>query len=99
MHLGGSNARLTNGPRQSAPLRLTLIFAVGILLLFTTRRARRILRVAALVGGLALLAARGGSGTGGTKPTSGTPARAYSVTVTASAGAQTATTIVSVIVQ
>jgi peptidoglycan/LPS O-acetylase OafA/YrhL len=72
---------------------------MGILLLFVVRRARRILPVAALVGGLALLAACGGSGTGGTPPTSGTPAGTYSVTVTATAGAQTATTVVSVVVQ
>jgi hypothetical protein len=72
---------------------------MGIFLLFTAPRARRILRVAALVGGLALLAACGGSGTGGTQPTSGTPAGTYSVTVTATAGTQTATIVVSVIVQ
>jgi hypothetical protein len=99
MHLGGSRAPPANAPRQSAPLHLTLILVLGILLLITARRARRILRVTALVGGLALLAACGGSGTGGTPPTSGTPAGTYSVTVTATAGAQTATTVVSVVVQ
>jgi hypothetical protein len=97
MCFGGTAAPPAYAPSQSASLRLTLILAVGILLMFTASRARQILRVAALVAGLALLAACGGSG--GTPPTSGTPAGTYSVTVTATAGTQTATTVVSVIVQ
>ena len=47
--------------------------------------------------GLALLVACGGSG-GGTMPT-GTPAGTYTVSITATAGAQKATTSVSVTVQ
>jgi hypothetical protein len=99
MYLGGPLAQLGNAPPEFASLRLTLLLGMGILLLFSARRARRILRVAVLVGGLALLAACGGGGSGGTPPTSGTPAGTYSVTVTATAGTQTATTVVSVIVQ
>jgi hypothetical protein len=99
MRFGGPSVPPANARRESASLRLTSVLSMGILLLFVVRRARRILPVAALVGGLALLAACGGSGTGGTPPTSGTPAGTYSVTVTATAGPQTATTVVSVVVQ
>jgi len=97
MYFGGPRVPPATAQRHSAPLHLTFILAVGIVLLCTARRARRILREAALVGGLALLAACGG--TGGPPPASGTPAGTYSVTVTATAGAQTATTVVSVVVQ
>ena len=99
MHLGGPSTPPALTPSQSASVRLALTLVLGFLLLISARRARRILRVAALVGGLALLAACGGSGTGGTPPASGTPAGTYSVTVTATAGTQTATTVVSIIVQ
>jgi hypothetical protein len=49
--------------------------------------------------GLALLVACGGSGGGGGTTPTGTPAGTYMVSVTATAGTQTATTNVSVIVQ
>lgn len=49
--------------------------------------------------GLALLVACGGSGGGGGTTPTGTPAGTYMVAVTATAGTQTATTNVSVIVQ
>jgi len=88
-----------NSARQLTSLVFTLIFIGGIFLLCTAQRARRILRAAALVGGLALLAGCGGSGSGGTQPSSGTPAGSYTVTITATAGVQTASTTVSVVVQ
>ena len=57
--------------------------------------------LATLVGfaGLALLVACGGSGGGGGTTPTGTPVGTYMVSVTATAGTQTATTNVSVIVQ
>jgi hypothetical protein len=63
-----------------------------------TRLALAPLDVVAMLGGLALLAACGGGGAGGGGQT-GTPAGTYNVTVTATAGAQTAKTFVSVTVQ
>jgi hypothetical protein len=57
------------------------------------------LSAAALAGGLALLAACGESGDGATPLAFGTPSGTYSVTVTATAGAQTAATTVFVIVE
>ncbi len=66
----------------------------------STRRARLAfapLAIFAMLGGLALLAACGGGGGGGGM--TGTPAGTYVVTIKATAGTQTATTTVSVVVQ
>jgi hypothetical protein len=73
---------LAGSAMQRRPARARLAFAP--------------LAVAAMLGGLTVLAACGGGGGGGQ---TGTPAGTYTVTVTATAGTQTAKTTVSVTVQ
>jgi large repetitive protein len=83
----------------AAMMLVSIASACGATAALRLRRVALAPALATLVvfAGLALLAACGGSG-GGTMPT-GTPAGTYTVTVTAKAGTQSATTNVSVIVQ
>jgi hypothetical protein len=93
---GGAVASLTS----SGSLRLALLALLGMLAMWTlgaSARTRNALRVATLTVGLVYLAACGGGGGGG-GGTTGTPAGTYTVTVTAMAGNQTATTKVTVTV-
>lgn len=108
----GSNPTLTLTPAPS-PVRLTavrpmflLVALLSLLMLLAgptsfapAQRARKLLRPALLIAGLVLLAACGGGGGGGTPPITGTPAGTYKVTITATSGAQTAMTVVSVVVE
>jgi lactonase family protein with 7-bladed beta-propeller/centrosomal CEP192-like protein len=106
--ISGTNLVVTTQMRSSGfapglfpggPTMLTL--ALAILLLAGSSRARRVFRRAALVGGLALLAAcqAGGGSAGAPNPPSGTPAGTYTITIHAVSGSQTATTTVSIVVQ
>jgi Lactonase, 7-bladed beta-propeller/Divergent InlB B-repeat domain/Abnormal spindle-like microcephaly-assoc'd, ASPM-SPD-2-Hydin len=76
---------------------VTIVSARGATAAVRLRRMAPSLAGLVAFAGLALLVACGGSG-GGTTPM-GTPAGTYTVTVTATAGTQKATTIVSVTVQ
>jgi uncharacterized repeat protein (TIGR02543 family) len=90
-----------------APLRSTLFALLMMLTLLmatwtlaASPRVRRALRPVILIAPLALLVAVAGCGGGGsTPPVTGTPAGTYHVTITATSGAQTAMTIVTVVVQ
>jgi hypothetical protein len=94
------SSSLVPGLFPSGPITLTIVLAT--LLLSVSSQTRRVFRRAILAGGLALLAAcqtGGGGGAGGTNPSNGTPAGTYMITIHATAGAQTATATVSIVVQ
>jgi hypothetical protein len=88
-------------PSKFAPAPISAVALVlAILLLWANPRSKRGLRSATLVGGLAFLAACGGSGSSYSgNSNTGTPAGTYQVMVQATAGAQSATTTVTVTVQ
>jgi hypothetical protein len=71
---------------------------MSLALLAKNSRARQFLRPAALVGAL-LFAGCGGGGSNTPPPVNGTPAGNYTVTITATLGAQTAMTSVVITVQ
>jgi hypothetical protein len=100
-----------DGERPRAAFRVLCVSLAAMLTLLlgtfamrrgaSTRHARLAfapLAMFAMLGALALLAACGGGGGGGGGQT-GTPAGTYVVTIKATAGTQTATTTVSVVVQ
>jgi hypothetical protein len=70
---------------------------MSLALLAKNSRARQFLRPAALVGALLFAGCGGGSNT--PPPVNGTPAGNYTVTITATLGAQTAMTSVVITVQ
>ena len=70
---------------------------MGLALLAKNSRARQFLRPAALVAALVFAGCGGGSNT--PPPVTGTPAGNYTVTITATEGAQTAMTSVVITVQ
>jgi 6-phosphogluconolactonase (cycloisomerase 2 family) len=104
--ISGTTLTVTTTARSSAfaPVNFPLgpfawMAALTIPLLLAGPRVRRVLRPAALFACLILLAACGGNSGGVTTPSTGTPAATYAITIHATAGAQTATTTVLVIVQ
>jgi hypothetical protein len=107
--ISGTNLIVTTTARSagSAPVNFPTLpaaftLALALCLLSVSSDARKIIRSAALIGGLAVLAAcqTGGGGSGaGTPPATGTPAGTYTVTIHATAGSQTSTTTVTVVVQ
>jgi Divergent InlB B-repeat domain len=92
--------RFPRVPSLPAPPRGVMIIALAMMslaLLAKNSRAKQFLRPAALVGALLFAGCGGGSNT--PPPVTGTPAGNYTVTITATLGAQTAMTSVVITVQ
>jgi uncharacterized repeat protein (TIGR02543 family) len=96
-------ARLRATKITFAPLGSLLLVMLAIWLVMpasaASPRLRRTLRPLAMLAVLCLVAGCGGGGGSTPPPVNGTPAGTYPVTVTATAGAQTAKTTVTVVVQ
>jgi hypothetical protein len=93
----GKFPRVPNLPATPRGILVIALAAVGLALLAKHSRAKKLLRPAAL--SAALLCAGCGGGSNTPPPVTGTPAGNYTVTITATQGAQTATTSVVITVQ
>ena len=93
----GKFPRVPNLPAPSREMLIIALAMMGLALLAKNSRARQFLRPAALVAALMFAGCGGGSNT--PPPVNGTPAGNYTVTITATEGAQTAMTSVVITVQ
>ena len=93
----GKFPRVPNLPAVPREILLIALAGGGLALLAKNSRAKQFLRPAALTAALLFAGCGGGSNT--PPPATGTPAGNYTITITATLGAQTATTSVTVTVQ
>jgi uncharacterized repeat protein (TIGR02543 family) len=92
--------KITFAPLRSPLLALFVVLAIWLVMPASAAspRLRRTLRPLAMLAVLCLVAGCGGGGSS-PPPVNGTPAGTYRITITATSGAQTATSIVTVVVQ